>query len=86
MAVRCLKSEGFTVNRDASVWTVYVIELDPAVLEEKRFRERNPQHRPGVPCVYVGMTGLTVERMERLVRIYRDLRKKLLTKYSGDIV
>jgi hypothetical protein len=41
---------------------VYVIELDPAVLEEKRFRERNPQHRPGVPCVYVGMTGLTVEQ------------------------
>jgi len=32
------------------------------------------------------LTGLTVERMETLVRIYRELRKKLLTKYSGDIV
>ncbi len=33
---------------------VYVNEFDPAVLEEKRFRERNPHCRPGVPCVYVG--------------------------------
>ena len=41
---------------------VYVIELDPTVLAEKRFRERNPQCRAGMPCVYVGMTGLTVEQ------------------------
>ena len=30
------------------------------------------------------LTELTVGRMERLVRIYRALRLKLLTKYSGD--
>ena len=41
---------------------VYVIELDPAVLGEKRFRERNAHCRAGVPCVYVGMTGLAVEQ------------------------
>ena len=41
---------------------VYVIELDPAVLGEKRFRERNSHCRAGMPCVYVGMTGLTVEQ------------------------
>jgi dipeptidase len=30
------------------------------------------------------LTDLTVSRMERLVGIYRELRKKLLTKYTGD--
>jgi dipeptidase len=30
------------------------------------------------------LTDLTVSRMEKLVELYRDLRKKLLTKYSGD--
>lgn len=40
---------------------VYVIELDPAVLENKKFREANPNYRDGLPCVYVGMTGLSPE-------------------------
>jgi len=37
---------------------VYVIELHPDVLGERRFRECNPDYVPGKPCVYVGMTGL----------------------------
>jgi len=37
---------------------VYVVELDPAVLNIRRFRARNPGYRQGQPCVYVGMTGL----------------------------
>ena len=41
--------------------SVYVIELDPAVLGERRFRARNPNYVDGMPCVYVGMTGLEVE-------------------------
>lgn len=32
------------------------------------------------------LTELTVSRMEKLVELYRDLRRRLLTKYSGDIV
>ena len=40
---------------------VYVIELDPAVLRDRRFRARNPNYVDGMPCVYVGMTGLAVE-------------------------
>jgi hypothetical protein len=32
------------------------------------------------------MTDLTVSRMERIVKLYRELRKKLLSKYTGDIV
>ena len=30
------------------------------------------------------LTGLTVSRMEKLVEVYRRLRKTLLTKYTGD--
>ncbi len=41
---------------------VYVIELDPAVLRDRRFRARNPHYVEGMPCVYVGMTGLPVQR------------------------
>jgi hypothetical protein len=38
---------------------VYVIELDPAVLNERRFAEENPDHDPTLACLYVGMTGRT---------------------------
>jgi len=41
---------------------VYVIELDPVVLRDRRFRARNPNYVEGMPCVYVGMTGLPVQR------------------------
>jgi hypothetical protein len=37
---------------------VYVVELDDGVWNEPRFRKANPDHRLGMPCVYVGMTGL----------------------------
>jgi hypothetical protein len=37
---------------------VYVVELDRAVLELRVFRARNPGYVTGMPCVYVGMTGL----------------------------
>jgi len=40
---------------------VYVIKLDGAVLNHRRFQEANPQHHPLKACVYVGMTGRTPE-------------------------
>ena len=40
---------------------IYVIELDKNVLQNRKFREANPQHISSKPCVYVGMTGLTPE-------------------------
>ncbi len=39
---------------------VYVVELAPDVLRDRRFRKRNPGYVDGQPCVYVGMTGLAV--------------------------
>jgi predicted GIY-YIG superfamily endonuclease len=43
-------------------YSVYVIELDARVWNHARFREANPEHDLTKPCVYVGMTGLPVER------------------------
>jgi predicted GIY-YIG superfamily endonuclease len=41
---------------------VYVIELDQAVWHgSAKFRRANPDHDPGKPCLYVGMTGLSPE-------------------------
>jgi hypothetical protein len=37
---------------------VYVIELDKDVLYEAKFKKGNPNYKSGMPCVYVGMTGL----------------------------
>ena len=45
--------------------SVYAVELDPDVLGRRKFREANPDYLPGMPCVYVGLTGLTPE--ERLL-------------------
>jgi hypothetical protein len=39
-------------------YNVYVVELDDAVWNIARFRQANPDHRLGMPFVYVGMTGL----------------------------
>lgn len=40
---------------------VYVIELDPRVLNSRRFLKANPERDMLKPCVYVGMTSLTPE-------------------------
>jgi dipeptidase len=32
------------------------------------------------------LTDLTISRMEKVVQLFRELRKRLLTKYTGDIV
>jgi hypothetical protein len=44
-----------------SRFNIYVIELDRAVLNEKKFREANPRFDEKKPCVYVGMTARTPE-------------------------
>lgn len=52
--INSLKSEGYTVNRNTDIWTVYVIELDSTATKS-----------PGQGYVYVGETKKTPE--ERFV-------------------
>jgi hypothetical protein len=40
---------------------LYVILLDPAVLQHRSILRLNPNRDPAKPCVYVGMTGLAVQ-------------------------
>ena len=50
----------------------HLIELDRAVLKEKKFLEANPELDENKPCVYVGMTGRTPEeRFEQHKRGYK---------------
>ena len=37
---------------------VYVINLDPKVLKNRKFLNANPNYIEGKECYYVGMTGL----------------------------
>ena len=43
-------------------YSVYVIELDPAVRQHKRFMEKNPEQDTSKPCLYVGHTVLTPQQ------------------------
>ena len=38
-------------------YNVYVIELDPAVAELRKFRLKNPKYIKGNGCVYVGQSS-----------------------------
>lgn len=38
---------------------VYVVLLDPAAARLRDLRRDNPRRDPALPCVYVGMTGLS---------------------------
>lgn len=56
-------------------FSVYVVRLDPAVLDVKKYRDKNPEYVDGKPCVYVGRTGLTPdERFENHRRNYKANR------------
>jgi predicted GIY-YIG superfamily endonuclease len=67
--------------RGVATKRLYVIRLDPAVLEVGRFRKANPDHRPDRPCVYVGSTGTDPEtRFEQHMAGYKAAR--LVRKYG----
>lgn len=60
---------------------VYVIRLDPAIAKLKKVRAANPDRKPGKPCVYVGMTGLTPE--ERFANHKAGIKAASLVKRNG---
>jgi predicted GIY-YIG superfamily endonuclease len=60
---------------------VYVVELDPVVLNFVRFRNANPNRDMLKPCVYVGMTGLTPE--ERFAKHKAGIRANSYVQRFG---
>jgi len=65
-----LTSEGYTVNRNTEVWTVYVIELDKTAVSN-----------PGKGYVYVGETSRTPE--ERFKQHREGARNKYGRLYAS---
>lgn len=62
-------------------FSVYVVLLDSAVLTHATVQRLNPKRVPGKPCVYVGMTGLTVdERFRNHKRGHKSAR--VVKKYG----
>ena len=60
---------------------VYVVELEPAVLNIARFRNANPNRDILKPSVYVGMTGLTPE--ERFAKHKAGIRANAYVQRFG---
>ncbi len=59
-------------HEDRPCARIYVIRLDDAVLNVKRFQQANPNHLAGMACYYVGMTTCTAEeRFEQHQRGYK---------------
>jgi hypothetical protein len=60
---------------------VYVVLLDPAVRKLRKTRRENPNANPALPCVYVGLTGLTPE--ERFANHKAGLKSAYVVKRFG---
>ena len=60
---------------------VYVVELDPRVLNSARFRRVNPDRDMLKPCLYVGMTGLTPQ--ERIAKHKAGIRANAFVQRYG---
>lgn len=50
---------------------VYVIEFSSDLLYEARFKRANPDYLLGMPCVYVGMTGLDPDVLTSTRPVFR---------------
>jgi hypothetical protein len=73
--------ERIRMNRDRPAYRIYVIRLAPEVLEDKKFRQANPNHTAGKTCYYVGMTSCTAE--ERFDQHKRGYKKCKLVQLYG---
>lgn len=56
-----LDARVITLDKLEANHKVYAFYLDNEVLKHKKFREANPNYEKGMPCVYVGMTGKSIE-------------------------
>ncbi len=67
---KLLQSQGYTVNRNKSVWSTYVVQLDESAIDD-----------PGEGWVYVGETSLSPEdRLTQHLSGARNRRGRLYSK------
>src|SRR5437762_366985 len=60
VATELLREMCMAPESKETLWNVYVVLLDPAAAKDRRILKQNPNRDPLKPCVYVGLTGLTV--------------------------
>jgi hypothetical protein len=60
---------------------VYVVLLDPAVAKIRKVKLLNPNRAVKMPCVYVGLTGLTPR--ERFANHKQGIKSSLFAKRFG---
>ena len=56
-----LDAKVITLDKIQAKHKVYAFYLREDVLYKNKFKEANPNYQKGKPCIYVGMTGKTVE-------------------------
>jgi hypothetical protein len=61
---------------------VYVVLLNPAAAKDPRVLRQNPKRDPSMPCVYVGMTGLSVD--QRFENHKKGYKCSVFVKKYGD--
>lgn len=71
----------FTTAASKDHYNVYVVLLDAAVGKIRKVQALNPNRNREKPCVYVGMTGLTVK--ERLANHKKGIKSSALVKRYG---
>ena len=75
------------------MYYVYVVELDEAVWQDKRFQRENPQRSPSKPCVYVGQTAKVPEARlaehlrggKKSNRYVRRFGRGFVTEFTGRV-
>ena len=60
---------------------VYVVLLDSSAARHRLIKKLNPSRNPNLPCVYVGMTGLTPE--ERFANHKAGVKSAWVVKRYG---
>lgn len=56
-----LDAKVITLDKIQAKHRVYAFYMNQEVLGKKKFKEANPNYQTGQPCIYVGMTGKTIE-------------------------
>ena len=46
----------------AGLYALYVVELEPSVVDKRKFAQKNAAYRAGQPCYYVDVTDLAVHQ------------------------
>ena len=66
-----------------TIYNIYVIDLDKSVwVNEKKFRDNNPQYILGKPTVYVGQTAHTPKKRFEQHKKGGKLSNKYVKKYG----